>query len=95
MTNAKEELLEHIKDRSVKCVHVSLINDEDNEIIAIGQLEKIIEKINFDYDNGFGAQMLHGTIWYEDGTWSERQEYDGSEKWVYKKCPKLPTQEII
>ena len=40
--------------------------------------------------SGYGGQELFGTIWYEDGTWSDRGEYDGSEWWNYNKCPDIP-----
>ena len=43
-----------------------------------------------DYDSGYGSQQLFGTIWYKDGTWSTRGEYDGSEWWKYNSCPELP-----
>jgi hypothetical protein len=41
----------------------------------------------YSYDNGFGIQELYGFVIFNDGSWLERQEYDGSEWWVYKKTP--------
>jgi hypothetical protein len=49
-----------------------------------------LNKLDFMYDSGYGGQELFGTIWYTDGTWSERGEYDGSEWWNYQKCPDIP-----
>ena len=62
-----------------------------------------LNKINFYYDSGYGSRppvsvygtgsyylKLRGTIWYEDGTWSSRGEYDGSEWYEYNKCPDIP-----
>lgn len=46
--------------------------------------------IDVNYDSGYGEQELFGTIWYENGTWSERGEYDGSEWWSLNKCPDIP-----
>jgi hypothetical protein len=43
------------------------------------------------YYNGYGSQELFGIIWYVDGSWSERVEYDGSEWWGYRSCPKIPS----
>lgn len=54
--------------------------------------ENFLDQIDFEYDNGFGCQELFGTIWYEDGTWSSRGEYDGSEWWEYNSCPKIPKE---
>ena len=47
---------------------------------------------NFEYDNGFGGQELFGTIWYTDGTWADRGEYDGSEWWQNNVCPIVPEE---
>ena len=55
------------------------------------ELEQFLENIDFMYDSGYGGQELFGTIWYKDGTWSERGEYDGSEWWQYQRCPEIPT----
>jgi hypothetical protein len=46
--------------------------------------------LDFDYDRGYGGQELFGIIWYEDGTWSDRSEYDGSEWWTHHECPAIP-----
>lgn len=45
---------------------------------------------SINYDQGYGSQELYGTIWYEDGSWSERYEYDGSECWHHKQTPPIP-----
>ena len=51
---------------------------------------KFLSDIDMDYDSGYGSQQLFGTIWYKDGNWSTRGEYDGSEWWKYNSCPELP-----
>ena len=52
-----------------------------------------LEKLNYiDYDSGYGIQELFGIIVFKDGTWLEREEYDGSEWW--KHC-ELPTEESL
>lgn len=50
-----------------------------------------LSNLDFMYDSGFGSQELFGTIWYENGTWSDRGEYDGSEYWHYHECPEIPS----
>jgi hypothetical protein len=91
--NAKKEILEHIGDRSVIYLTISLYNLEtnDHELIGEGVLSEVLPKLNFTYDASFGVQYLFGTIWYSGGTWSEREEYDGSEWWIHKVRPALPT----
>lgn len=42
------------------------------------------------YNNGYGSQLLYGTIWMKDGTWFDRGEYDGSEWWEYRRRPEIP-----
>ena len=42
-----------------------------------------------DYDSGYGSQEWEGWVSFTDGTWIERSEYDGSEWWSYRSCPKL------
>lgn len=94
MTNAKEELLEHIAGRPVKWIHIRRGNEwyEDAETIS-GTLEDCLPRLGFSYDAGYGGQEVFGHIWYQDGTWSERGEYDGSEWWEHKVCPPIPQQD--
>ena len=97
--NAQKELLEHIEDREVKHVHIVYENSYggescENEIVISGSLEDVIERLNFDYDSGFGIQEVSGYIWYEDGTWSDRGEYDGSEWWQHQKWPEIPNEQV-
>lgn len=89
--NAKEELLKHIADREVKYVQVYVGFFEGMTTIE-GSLDEVLPKLDFEYDNSFGKQYLNGTIWYSNGTWSERGEYDGCEWWEYRECPPLPNK---
>lgn len=50
-----------------------------------------LEGLRFNYDDGFGSQHLFGVVWFKDGSWLERSEYDGSEKWVLKCTPDVPS----
>ena len=89
--NAKEELIEHIADREVELVRIYKSRfDTFNEIE--GSLDEVLTQLDFEYDSGFGCQYLFGYIWYADGTWSERGEYDGSEWWDHKKRPEKDTK---
>lgn len=63
-----------------------------SQTIVRRTIKKFLRSLNFEYDNGYGGQELYGTIWYDDGSWSERGEYDGSEWWEHKKCPEYPVE---
>jgi hypothetical protein len=52
--------------------------------------DNFLSDLDFDYDSGYGVQNLFGTIWYEDGSWSDRGEYDGSEWYDHHVCPPIP-----
>ncbi len=93
MDNAKEELLKHIENRDVELVRVVFGNfyDDDRKEIE-GSLDSVLPLLDFEYDDGFGSQYLYGYIWYKDGTWSDRDEYDGSEWWTYQSRPALDVE---
>jgi hypothetical protein len=88
--------------RKVLCASIQKGDDygDDDEIIertfilTTGYTQEdwieFISKLDFMYDSGYGGQEVFGTIWYLDGTWSERREYDGSEWWQYNECPEIP-----
>ena len=60
---------------------------------SIGEYEEFLHKLDFEYDNGYGGQVLHGTVWLtEENTWLSRGEYDGSEWWEYNECPQVPNE---
>ena len=54
------------------------------------QYAKFMLELDFTYNNGFGGKQLDGQIWFKDGTWADRGEYDGSGWWQYHKCPQVP-----
>jgi hypothetical protein len=88
--NAKEEIIEHIENRPVKHVRIEYEKTYNEKRLFEGSLETVLGQLDFDYDDGFGGQELYGHIWYEDGTWSNRREYDGSEWWEHHECPSIP-----
>lgn len=100
--NAKEEFVKHVGDKSVLCARITLGSDywEEDERKTFSlktnysnpAYHEFLSSLDFDYDSGYGGQELYGTIWYTDGTWSERCEYDGSEWWEYKRLPEIPDE---
>lgn len=99
--NAKKEFLRSVPLNEVKCAIViyepafswdekythRLQCDFNNE-----ELEEFLNKLNFEYDEHFGTQELFGTIWLKSGNWLERDEYDGSEWWAYRRSPDIPSE---
>lgn len=45
------------------------------------EYENFLNYLDVDYDRGYGTQFQFGHVWMSDGSWLERQEYDGSEWW--------------
>lgn len=104
--NAKEEFIKHIGTNKVNCATIDkeatytgtdeVINDIN---LSLGYNEKeyndFLNKLDFNYDSGYGGQELFGTIWYMDGTWSTRGEYDGSEWWEHHICPDIPKELLV
>jgi len=96
--NAAEEFVDHVRftGKVLKCAQVKLYayRQNDTHHLPIGftlvELVSFLSSINREYDNGFGGQELYGTIWYTDGTWSTRGEYDGSEWWEHHEVPAVP-----
>lgn len=103
--NAKEEFLREIKSANskVRCAIIEHKTYYSKNVNGTGLLttgwddhdfEQFLNSIDFEYDDGYGTQELFGNIWYEDGTWSDREEYDGSEDWRYNKSPEIPKELI-
>lgn len=103
MENAKQEFLDHVQTRQVLCALIRLgpeyFPEECKHVhlphgYSQNSFEQFLHELDFEYDDGYGGQELFGTIWYADGTWSERGEYDGSEWWEHKLCPRIPDELI-
>jgi len=54
------------------------------------QYAEFMRKLDFTYDDGYGSQQLDGVIWFKDGSWGDRGEYDGSEWWQHQTRPNVP-----
>jgi hypothetical protein len=99
--NAKAEFVDNVSGKNVLCAVIhydpTLVGEPKHPAIAIlpvhytaKQYHDFLSALDFDYDAGFGWQELYGTVWFDDGTWLERYEYDGKEEWHHKKCPEIP-----
>ena len=93
--NAKEEFLEHVKstNRVVKASQTQFRHYAAIEL-TVGYSDddynKFLDSLDIKYDHMYDRQEVFGTIWYVGGTWSERDEYDGSEWWKFCSCPEIP-----
>jgi hypothetical protein len=98
--NAKKEIISHTcrVNSAIKCATINQIDSRTYKIIRVVNLfenyspkdwDKFLNELDFDYNDGYGIQILSGTIWYNNGTWSSRQEYDGQEWWELNKCPSI------
>jgi len=102
--NAREELLRKISGShgtlAVRCAYIyrsESWSEEPHRSILYTQYsgeewEAFLKSLNYEYDSGYGLQEVYGTVWFTDGTWLEREEYDGAENWVYKKTPPIPIE---
>jgi len=100
MRNCKEEFLLETGDKEILCAKLitgrDYLDDEERTFtnLKVGYTHEdycdFLNAINCNYDSGYGGQCLYGFIWYKDGTWSARGEYDGSSWWEYIACPKIP-----
>jgi len=100
--NAKTELMEIVKEVGKtlediiygKIVIINISPDKNNlyskiESRIVWEPGESIDKLDTNYDNGYGGQELYGTLVFGDGSWLERFEYDGAEWWNYKQTPKM------
>ena len=99
-----QELSDFSKEVSdIKCLwigHEESYDDNDEKLyeqtfnLKIGWTEqdwqRLMYDLDFEYHDGYGCQYLFGIVWFNDGSWLERYEYDGSEGWAYKRTPKIP-----
>jgi hypothetical protein len=96
--NAKEELLRIIANLApIKCADIQKGYWDPIKIIQLKvgysqvEYENFLNKLDFEYEDGYGGQELFGIVWLQDGTWMTRGEYDGSEWWEHHQLPVIPT----
>jgi hypothetical protein len=100
--NAKLELLDKLNEMNKTIENVLAINIKfyigydivdgkyvDFELIKINVIgnKNVINNLDVEYYEGFGSQQLRGVVLLDNNDWLERQQYDGSEWWEYRKCP--------
>lgn len=91
--NAKQELLEILEGKSsIICADIYFegVNIQLKLNYSKEDFNTFLDKLDFEYDNGWGSHELYGTVWLYDNTWLSRGEYDGSEWWNHNKLPEIP-----
>ncbi len=104
MANALIELMDFIKDKGpIEALVIDLHTVDSWEPGFEGgqikvklkpgfteaEVDAAYKSLNVKYDSGYGTQHLFGVIWFQDGTWATRGEYDGSEWWQYHRRPDI------
>jgi hypothetical protein len=54
------------------------------------EYKAFLDAIDFRYDADYGTQYVFGTVWFSDGSWATRAEYDGCEWWEDRCQPAMP-----
>lgn len=104
MTNAKQEWLKHTEGEKVVAAWVATDKHYSRETFNFEfrknlqlfkgyseeEYAEFLELLDFEYGRGYDGQEVFGMIWYEDGSWSERGEYGGSEWWELRMKPEVP-----
>ena len=95
---AKESLLKHIKDNKVDYVQIRWVDyDNDAEETIQGELEEVLPLLDFELDSTSNFEVEHyeifGTIWYTDGSWSVRNEYNDIFYWEHLNRPIMPDRD--
>lgn len=98
--NAKEELKNHLSSVAKDVIAIEIYleeyvyRDDDADLSALRtvgtKFEDVADWLDFNYDTGYGIQQIFGTVWYSDGSWCERREYDGAEWWQHARTPEMP-----
>jgi len=100
MANALKELQNKLKEINKTIDNIIALNiakyecceyyNPDIRIKATKEnIKEKIKELDFDYCEGYGSQELYGLVLFDDNSWLERGEYDGSEWWEYKKPPTI------
>ena len=96
MINAKKEFLSNIEKLKVVCARAYFTDEEGPFLLKKGYTEKELEiflnKLDREYDDGYGTKELYGIIWCEDGIYLTREDYDGQEWWEKHSYPKIPDE---
>ncbi len=90
MNNLRKETLRILKNHNKAIEDIKFICSGDENI----PIEMFFIKADREYDDGYGeAEVDRGLKIVGNDWWLERDEYDGSEWWVFKQIPR-PNEKI-
>lgn len=98
-----EQINKWLGGTQIRCATINIDpygyeNDEEPKpyILRLGhtpfELEGFLNSLDFEYNSGYGSQELYGTVWFTNGIWMDRHEYDGSEHWDIHRYPGIPLE---
>lgn len=96
--NAKTELIEILYGKSnTLCAEVKT----ENNVFSLKQnyteeeWNNFMSQLDFHYNNSSGNQIVHGTVWLQDGSWLIRSwkvlSFRSIEYWDYYHHPEIAT----
>jgi hypothetical protein len=94
MTNAKKEFLAKVT-KTTATVLWARFETETKALIALNpdyasnkeDWDYFLAQLDYDYNSGLGGEHTYGVIMFSDGSWAEREEYDGSSHWAMRVKP--------
>lgn len=93
----EEEFIEEIEKQTFQVLCAIIISGKNKYILPIGytktDMASFLSKIR-NISKGYPGITDESYIWYLDGSWSERAEYDYLDFWAHRKFPPFP-KEII
>lgn len=86
MINLKIETLEVLEGHGYTIEDIEWVGSENYEILV----DRFFELADQEYDNGYGIVKVCTDliIFMKDGSWFERDHYDGLEWWRHRKVPR-------
>lgn len=92
MRNLKEETLEFLEKCGYSKEDVAWVGTDDYEIPR----ERFWLLADVEYDEDYGDQEVAADLLVvlRDGTWLERHEYDGRERWEHRHSPERPAMTV-
>jgi hypothetical protein len=96
---SKQELLNLIDPNNILCASIeysrsAFLYKNDGKKFSLKQnhtkeeLDGFLNSIDFK----FGSYYLRGFVWLNDGSWLAKVNYDGTEWWEHRVCPKIPAE---
>ena len=100
--NAKDQFLTHVQNKPIFCAEFYILKQVQKKLFHVYETHHIKLPVDWDetqwnemlsqlqkFTYNSPQDMISGTIWYHDLTWSEKENSPKSE-WRYLRYPKVP-----